>query len=156
MQDGRKAVGSIPYVFLASFFPSLKQNFIAYRFSKVSWRPDCIFKIHQLWQSGFGRVYSNCCCRRSFELEIIKVNQSSPEMYSNNILNFQVSTSILSTCTKSSGNLLNAHVLKKKCPLYAIKYSIWSFYFLQMIIIDFLKSYIVSIAIIPKSILIWE
>ena len=49
MQDGRKAFWSIPYVSVASFFPSLKQNFIAYRFSKVS---DCIFEIHQLWQSG--------------------------------------------------------------------------------------------------------
>ena len=56
MQDGRKAVWSIPYVFVA-FFPSLKQNFIAYRSSKVS---DCIFEIHQLWQSGFSRVHSNC------------------------------------------------------------------------------------------------
>ena len=43
MQDGRKAVWSIPYVSVA-FFPSLKQNFIAYRSSKVSPRPDCILK----------------------------------------------------------------------------------------------------------------
>ena len=35
MEDGRKAVWSIPYVSVASFFPSLKQNFIAYRSSKV-------------------------------------------------------------------------------------------------------------------------
>ena len=48
MQDGRKAVWSIPYVSLA-FFPSLKQNLIAYRSSKVSSRPDCIVEIHQLW-----------------------------------------------------------------------------------------------------------
>ena len=34
-----------------SFFPSLKQNFISYRSSKVSSRPYCIFEIHQLWQS---------------------------------------------------------------------------------------------------------
>ena len=33
MQDGRKVVRSIPYVSVA-FFPSLKQNFIAYRFLK--------------------------------------------------------------------------------------------------------------------------
>ena len=45
MQDGRKAVWSIPYVSVA-FFPSLKHNFIAYCSSKVS---DCIFEIHQLW-----------------------------------------------------------------------------------------------------------
>ena len=51
MQDGRKAVWSIPYVSVA-FFPSLKHNFIAYRSSKVSSRPDCSFEIHQLWQSG--------------------------------------------------------------------------------------------------------
>ena len=32
-----------------ALFPSLKQNFIAYRSSIVS---DSIFEIHQLWQSG--------------------------------------------------------------------------------------------------------
>ena len=61
MQDAPKAVGSIPYVSVA-FFPSLKQNFIAYRSSKVPTRPDCIFEIHKLWQSGFRSVYSNSCC----------------------------------------------------------------------------------------------
>ena len=60
MQDGRKAVWSIPYISVA-FFPSLKQNFIAYCSSKVSSRLDCIFEIHQLWQSGFSRVYLNSC-----------------------------------------------------------------------------------------------
>ena len=74
MQDGRKAVWSIPYVSVA-FFPSLKQNFIAYRSSKASSRPDCIFEIHQLWQSGFSRVYSNCCCNCSLEPEIITISQ---------------------------------------------------------------------------------
>ena len=82
MQDGRKAVWSIPYVSVA-FFPSLKQNFIAYRSSKGYWRPDCIFEIHQLWQSGFSRVYSNSCRSSSFEPEIIKIGQSSHKMYSN-------------------------------------------------------------------------
>ena len=61
------------------FFPRLKQNFIAYRSSKVS---DCFFEIHQLWQWGFSRVYSNCCCSCSFEAEIIKIGQSSHKMYS--------------------------------------------------------------------------
>ena len=35
MQDAPKAVWSIPYISEA-FFPSLKQNFIAYRYSQVS------------------------------------------------------------------------------------------------------------------------
>ena len=108
MQDGRKAVWSIPYVSVASFFPSLKLNFMAYRSSKVSSRPDCIFEIHQLWQSGFSRVYSHSCCSCSFEAEIIKIDQSSHKMYSNEILNFQESTTILNVCTKMSGNLLKA------------------------------------------------
>ena len=47
MQDASKAVWSFEYVFVV-FFPSLKQNFIAYRSFKVSWRPDFIFEIHQL------------------------------------------------------------------------------------------------------------
>ena len=46
-------------------FSCLKQNFIAYRSSKVSLRPDCIFEIHLLWKSGFSRVYSNCFCSSS-------------------------------------------------------------------------------------------
>ena len=72
------------------FFPSLKHNFIAYRSSKVSSRSDCIFEIHQQWQSGFSRVYSNCCCSWWFEAEV-----------SNNIVNFQVSPTILNPCTKN-------------------------------------------------------
>ena len=106
MQDGPKAIGCVPFLSLA-FFPSLKQNFIAYRSSKVSSRLDCIFEIHQLWQSGFSRVYSNCCCSCSFKPEIIKIGQSSYKMYSNNILNFQGNRKILNTCTKKSGNLMN-------------------------------------------------
>ena len=106
MQDGRKAVWSIPYVSVA-FCPSLKKNLIAYRSYKVSSRLDCIFEIHQLWQSGFSRVYSNHCCSCSFEPEIIRIGQSSYKMYSNNILNFQESMAILNACTKKSGNLLN-------------------------------------------------
>ena len=57
-----------------AFFPSWKQNFIVYHSSKVS---DCIFEIHQLWQSGFCWVYSSCCCSCWFEPEIIKISLSS-------------------------------------------------------------------------------
>ena len=96
MQDAPKAVWSIPYVSVA-FYLSLKHNFIAYRSSKVS---DCIFEIHQLWQSGFSKVYSNSCCSCSFEAEIIKISQSSHKMYSNKILNFQESTTILNAHKK--------------------------------------------------------
>ena len=110
MQDGRKAVWSVPYVSVA-FFPSLKQNFIAYRSSQVS---DCLFEIYQLWQSGFSSVYSNCFCSCWFEPEIIKIGQSSHKMYSNNIVNFQESTTILDGCTKKSGNLLNTPLNCKK------------------------------------------
>ena len=101
-----KLVWSIPYVSLESFFPGLKQNSIAYRSSKVSSRPDCIFEIHQLWQLGFSRVYSNCCCSCSFESEIIKIGQSSHKMYRNNILNSQVSTTILNARTKKVWKLI--------------------------------------------------
>ena len=72
MQDAPKAVWNIPYISVV-FFPSLKHNFIAYRSSKVSSGPDCIFEIHQL---------------------------SSHKMYSNNIVNVQESTTILNSCTK--------------------------------------------------------
>ena len=60
-------------------------------------------KFHQLWQSGFSRVYSNCCCSCSFEPKIIKIGQSFHKMYRNNILNFPESTTILNACTKTKG-----------------------------------------------------
>ena len=108
MQNGRKAVWSIPCVSVG-LFPSLKQNFMTYRSSKVSSRPDCIFEIPQLWQSGFSRMYSNCCCSCSFEPE--NIGQSSHKMYSNNIVNFQESTTTLNACTiKSLENYWRHHV----------------------------------------------
>ena len=129
MQDAPKAVWSIPYISVAALFPSLKHNFIAYRSSKVSSRPDCIFEIHQQSQSGFSRVYSNCCCSCSFEPEIIKIGRSSHKMYSNNILNFQESTTILNARTKESGKVprtvqtVSKAVNSKKteCPGYDTK-----------------------------------
>ena len=45
-------------------------------------------------------MYSICCCSCSFEPEIINIDQSSHKVYSNNILNFQESTTILNACTK--------------------------------------------------------
>ena len=105
MQDSPKAVWSIPYVSV-TFLPSLKQNCIAYPSSKVSWRPDCIFEIDQLWQSGFCRVYSNCCCSCLFEAEIIKIGQSSHKMYSNKILSYQESTTILNAYRKKVWKLI--------------------------------------------------
>ena len=122
MQAGRKVIWSIPYVSVA-FFPSLKQNVIVYRSSKVS---DRIFEIHQPWQLGFSRVYSNSCCSCSFEPEIIKISQSSYEMYSNNIVNFQESTTILNAHTKkvwkfivstSQFSVMTGHSLGSHTPL---------------------------------------
>ena len=55
-------------------------------------------------------MYSNCCCSCSFEPEIIKVGQSSHKMYSNKILNFQESMTILNARTKSLVTYLMHHV----------------------------------------------
>ena len=98
MQDVEKQSEAF-HTYLKHFFPSLKQNFIAYSSSKLSSRPYWIFEIHQLWQSGFSRVYYNSCCSGSFEPKIIEVGESSHKMYSNNILDFQESTTILNACT---------------------------------------------------------
>ena len=47
--------------------------------------------------------------------EILKTGLSSYKTYSNNIVNFQESTTILNACTKKSGNLLNAPHMFSKC-----------------------------------------
>ena len=108
MLDSCKMVEKQPEAFhtFSGIFPSLKHNFIAYRSSKVSSCPDCIFEINRLWQLSFSRVYSNCCCSCSFEAEIIKIGHSSHRMYSNKILNFQESITILNACTKKVRNLI--------------------------------------------------
>ena len=104
IQHGRKAVWSIPYISVA-FFPSLKHNFIAYRLSKVLY---CIFEIHQL--------NSNFCYSCLFEPEIIKIKLSSHMMYSNNMLNFQVSTTIVNAHMKKVWKLIvYTSYSEKKC-----------------------------------------
>ena len=56
---------------------------------------------------------NNPCCNCSFEPEIIKIGQSSHEMYSNNILNFQESTIILNALTKKVLKLI-------ECTIYIL------------------------------------
>ena len=46
-------------------------------------------------------MYSNSCCNCSFEAVIIKIGQSSPKVYSNNIVNFQESMTILKDFNKN-------------------------------------------------------
>ena len=46
-------------------------------------------------------MYSNSCCTCPFESEIIKISQSSHQMYSNDVLNFQESTTILDVHRKN-------------------------------------------------------
>ena len=153
MQDDRKAVWSIPYVSV-SFFPSLKHNVfcILFFYSILTSR------LH-FWNSSavtirLSRVYSNCCCSCSFEPEIIKIDQSSHNMYSNNIVNFQESMTNLDACTKSQETfdlckkyrnddihlfILNSYKhLEKKC-LKVCKFSsnyskfglVWFLYFIS-------------------------
>ena len=92
--------------FCGIYLPSLKHNFIAYRSSKVS---DCIFEIHQQWQSGFIRVYSKSCRSCTFQPEIIKIGHSSHKMYTNNILNFKESMTVSNAHTKKVWKLIVFH-----------------------------------------------
>ena len=127
--------------FLWHFFPSLKQNFIAYHSSKVSSRPDCIFEIDQLWQSGFSRVNSNCCCSCSFEAEFIEIGQSSHKMYRKNILNFQESTTILNGYTKNLETYWMHHVFLIEIICSYMVSSNFIFGNFQTIIQNFKKCY---------------
>ena len=87
-------------IHFCGIFRSLKQNFIYI----------VLPHIQIAFLKFTSCVYSNCCCSCSFEPEIIKIGQSSHKMFCNNILNFQVYTTILNACTKKkSGNLLNSH-----------------------------------------------
>ena len=51
-------------------------------------------------------MHSISCCSCSLEHEIIRIGQSSHKTYSNNIVNFQESTTILNTHTKKVSKLI--------------------------------------------------
>ena len=55
-------------------------------------------------------MYSNFYCSCSFESEIIKIGQSFHKMYSNNILNFQESTTILNAHSKNVWHLVYIYI----------------------------------------------
>ena len=73
-------------------------------------------------------VYSNCCCSFSFEPEIVSIGQLSHKMYSNNILNFQVSTTILNAHTKNVSKLI---VCISYLEILRIKFILRNSYWLQ-------------------------
>ena len=99
MQDGRKAVWSIPHLSVAFF--SLLKILLHIVLLKCPHVQIAFLK------SGFCTVYSNCCCSCSFEAEIIKIGQSSYKMYCYNIRNCQESTTIFNACTKKVWNLID-------------------------------------------------
>ena len=65
---------SIPF---CAIFSKLKKSILLHIVLLNCPRTDYIFEIHQLWQSGFSGLYSNCCCCCSFKPEIIKIGQLS-------------------------------------------------------------------------------
>ena len=56
--------------------------------------------------ASLSSMYSSSRCSCWFEPEIIKLCESSDKMYSNNILNFQESATILNACTKKVRKLI--------------------------------------------------
>ena len=79
MHDGRKAVWSIPYVSVASFFPSLKQNFIAYRSSKVQ---IAFLKFTNCNNQALVGCIPIAAVAVHLNLKSWKIGQSSYKMYS--------------------------------------------------------------------------
>ena len=64
-------------------------------------------------------------------------------MYSNNIVNFQESTTILNTCTKKSGNLLNAPHTHTHTHTHIYIY-IYIYYMVLSVTLSFMQSAIVG------------
>ena len=121
MRDAPKAVWSIPYISEA-FFSKFKIEFYCISF-KIEFYCISFFwsvltsRLH-FWNSPAVTIrLSNSWCGCSFKPEIIKIGQSSHKMYSNNILNFQESTTILNACTS--------------LETYWMHLVIWPFWFLM-------------------------
>ena len=98
-------------------YTAMQQLYRVHQLQLVSPSPSCSLVVFSsLGRHRHCRVCSNSCCSCSFEAEIIKIGQSSHKMYSNNIENFQVSTTTLYACTKRSGNLLKPP-RRWNCPI---------------------------------------
>ena len=80
----------------------LKHNFIAYRSSKVH---IAFLK----FTSCDNQVLIGCIPIAAVAV-LLKIGRSSHKMYSNNIVNFQESTTILNACTKSLETYWKHHV----------------------------------------------
>ena len=77
-------------------------------------------------------ILDSCCCSCSFKPEIIKFSQSSHKRYSNNIVNFQESTTISKCLYKNVWKLIECtpyHYvqMEKVFPRQFEKKRIWSF-----------------------------
>ena len=103
---------------LSGFAPKQTKESSAWRATYI------VLQIHQLWQLGFSKVYSDSCCSCSFEPEIIKIDQSSHTMYSNNIVNFQGSTTILNACTKKVWQLVECTTYNEN-NFFFLASSVW-------------------------------
>ena len=68
---------------------------------------------------AFSRVYSNDYCNCSFEREIIKIGQSSHKMYSNNVVNYQESMTMLNACTQKVWKFI-------ECTLSLVVFKHWT------------------------------
>ena len=66
---------------------------------------------HPPYMSKIGQNTEKSPGNCSFEPEIIKIGQSSHKMYSNNILSFQESTTILNAHTKKSLETYRMHLV---------------------------------------------
>ena len=99
MQNGRKAVWSLPYVSV-EFFKTVLLHIVLLKCPHVQIAflkfPSCDN------QALVG------CIPIAAKPEIIKIGQSSHKMYSNNIVNFQESTTILNVHTKKVWKLIKS------------------------------------------------
>ena len=87
MQDGRKAVGVIPYVTGIFQVKQISLHIVLLSVPPPPLTPPPPTQKKKQNQHRLSRMYSNCCCSCSFECENIKIGRSSHKMYSNNILN---------------------------------------------------------------------
>ena len=107
MQDASKALWSIPYVSVAFFFQV--QNIILLHIVLLKCRhvPIGFLKFTSCDNQTLAGCFPISAVAVNLIL-IIKIGQSSHKMYSNNILNFGVTKTILNAGTKNVWNKFNA------------------------------------------------
>ena len=133
--------------FLWHFFPSLKHNLMHIVLPHVQ---TAFLK----FTSCDNQALVDSCCSCSFKHEIIKIGQSSYNIYSNKILKFKEATTILNACTKKKS--LETYWIHHVMIIIIMRWWWWWWWLIIVVLIISLSVVSLPVKPTPADMSIWD